>query len=286
MNDKIVMRHCLGDSSMPVTELSEAPLVFVLPGLADDDYNFQKDWGLLGRDLRIVKIPRLDWTDLVQPGSDIRTMISHVKRQIENSSDAHPVRIVGYSIGGFLGYYCALDLQAEGRPPLRLAILDTSPPNQIATGALPLRKRFQERLRKLATLDLRKGLGSVLSKFATKKSFLPHLRRLSRFRYTRLPFNMESYLHHKITWQMEINLILSWDEARNPPNPPLMTPTTVLLSADYDVVDGIERAWRDYCPNSTLIRVAGDHDTMLQPPNNGPLFSLITKAMTGEDSAR
>jgi thioesterase domain-containing protein len=264
------------------SELTEKPLVFLLPGLIDNDPEFDRVWDPLRDRFEILGVSYLDWTELIKPGADIMSLVLHIKKQVEDRAPTGPLRLAGYSIGGRLAYAVAQEFQLEGRPVARLVILDAAV--DLEKSSLPLSKRVRDRIRQLFRFNPRGALASVCAKIATRASFRPSLRKLSRFRRTRLPFHFDHYLHQKITMQVELQMFRSGWRAMGPGETRLSTCTVIFRSADYDHYTNPDLGWGAYCSNFTVTRVAGDHGTMLHEENNGPLLASIASMMTLEES--
>ena len=72
--------------------------VFILPGVDDN----LRMWAPLQEAFDGRIIDYLDWTKLLT--ASLADLAAHVLRQIENLSPAGEIRLVGYSLGGSLGY--------------------------------------------------------------------------------------------------------------------------------------------------------------------------------------
>ncbi len=271
----------LGTESEVAAAPAKAPVVFLLPGLIDDDPEFDAVWDPIRKNLDLVKITYLDWTELIKPETDITKVILHLTRQMESRVPAGPLLIAGYSIGGRLGYAAAAALEAGGRSVMRLAILDASANTE--QGSVSLAKRFHTRIRNLFKFHLRSAVAALLAKLLTRDPMLPLLARLSRFRHKRLPLGIHQHLHRTLTMQMELRLFRSWWQALTPPTFPLVAPTFVFRSEDYDSAQREDLGWSDYCVNCKVIRVAGDHGSMLHADKNERLLALMTEIMTATE---
>jgi thioesterase domain-containing protein len=253
------------------------PVVFLLPGLIDDDPEFEEHWDPLRKAIPLVRVSYLDWTELVKPGSSFSDIVTHVRWQIENLSPDRPLLIVGYSVGGCIAYACTLALESAGRSVRYVTIIDA--PAKMEWSSLPLGKRIRNRIRSLLKPDLRGAAASVFAKILTSDHGRPVLRRLSRFRNTRLPLNFDWYLHRKLTMQMELRLLPSWWQETMLLSSRLSTPILVFRSADYDAIKDESLGWNSYSSDCKTIRVAGEHGSMLHAENSGTIFSSIVNLM-------
>jgi thioesterase domain-containing protein len=251
----------------------------MLPGLIDDDPEFDKVWVPLRKDMRIVRLSYLPWSELIQPDAGIPTLVAHLNRQIEAHAPTGPILIAGYSFGGCLGYLCAVALQAAGRPAARLAVLDA--PANTKVYVLPASKRLRYRIRAIRKFHFRRGLASVIAKIATRPALSALLRRAAPFRNAELPFGMREFLDTKLTMQMELRLFRPWWAEIQPPPEPFLTPTFIYRSADCDSFEDEDMGWGVLCRDCTVIRVPGDHGSMLHEGKNMFLLESLTKAMIG-----
>jgi thioesterase domain-containing protein len=264
-----------------VTLPAEIPVVFLLPGLGDRDPELVKFWEPASDVLQVVPITYLDWSELVQPGSDFFTLISYVKRQIEAHTPSGPVRLAGYSIGGHLAYACALAFHEEGRVVSCMVLLDS--PANIDEFMPPLGERLRARLEQFLSFDLRAGLASIVAKYLVTERGLPRLRRMISSRQRSLPFHFERYLHSKVTMQLLMRIFPAWWSTRANPVSRLPVPTVLFRSEEHQPVERRDLGWGDYCQNLKVIRVVGTHRGMLDPEVSGPLLAGVVSAMTAPD---
>jgi thioesterase domain-containing protein len=259
--------------------LREKPVarVFVLPALIDNDPAFDRVWDPVRETLHILRLSYLDWTELVKADTTFNTLIDHVIGQIEGESPLGNLRIMGYSIGGCLAYACARALEDKGRSVLRVAILDAAA--NIERVPMSRAQRLKLRLRDVAKVRFRGALASIIAKLLTREKSLPLLRRLSRFRHTPLPFDFGRYLHQKLTMQLELRVFRGWWDRMKPPESLLQAPTYVYKSEDFDDYQREDLGWESFCQDCTVIRVAGDHGSMLHTENNGPLLRSLVEVM-------
>jgi thioesterase domain-containing protein len=270
----------VGNGGAPGMPMAELPIMYLLPGIIDSDPDFDRVWNPLRNTLRIVKVSYLDWTELIIPGADIASVISHVKRQIEIDSPTGPIRLAGFSFGGYVAYACALAFQSAGRSVACLAIVD-APAIKMR---LPWKKRFRSRIQRVSSFDLRAALASTIAKFASRKYAWSLLRRFSRFRSVSLPLDFGEYLHAKITMQLQLQMCATWSSTVAPSAAPLVAPTFIYRSTDLNSAHEEDLGWGRYCSNCKVIRVPGDHLTMLFAENNGMLLSSIRANMTAPEA--
>ena len=255
--------------------------VFMLPGLGGEDApELEGFWGTFRDVLPVVMVSFYDWTDLARPGIDFHALVLHIKRQIESHRPTGPLRLAGYSMGGHLAYACALAFQAEGRQVERLVLLDA--PADMEAFSPPLNDRLRERIGRLLSFELLPGLASLIAKFATTERGLPLLRRMTRFRKTRLPLNFHHYLHRKLTMQLLLRMFMPWWRTMAHPSPPFAAPSFLFRSEELQHFRDEDLGWSEYCLDLTVVRVAGSHHSMFDPRNSGPLRAAFLEAMTAQ----
>ncbi|WP_150133038.1 alpha/beta fold hydrolase [Acidisarcina polymorpha] len=257
---------------------SAKPVVFVLPGLGgEEDPELEKFWAPSRDKLEILSLRYVDWTDLVRENCDFSSVVTHVKRQIENRLPAGPVRMAGYSIGGHLAYALAVSFQAEGRPVVCVVLLDS--PAELSSLTPPFRKRMKARLDGLLAFNPRASLASLFAKVLIREQMHPLLRRFSHYRSKHLPFRFDTFLHRKITMQLIRRIFPAWWGSLTSQGIPLTMPTFLFRSGEHEPYEADDLGWQKYCPDLKVIPVPGTHRGMLDPSINGPLRAAFLQAM-------
>jgi thioesterase domain-containing protein len=251
------MSYARESSTSTGNKVERTSAVFILPGV-DDNLRL---WTPLQEAFGSKIIDYLDWTELLT--ASLADLVAHVLTQIEDLSPAGEIRLVGYSLGGSLGYAVAKALQTAGRPVSCLVLLDASA--EVAPPPKSLGRRLRERFKQLLTLASRDGIASLAAKLLMLQPAMPLLRYIARRRDTRLPFNFDTYLHRKIAIQVMRPLYWSWWRSTVESGSSLMTPTILFRSEDHGPFESEDLGWKSLCKNLTVIRVAALHDTMLDP---------------------
>ena len=239
-------------------EVERTSAVFILPGVDDNI----KLWAPLQEAFCSRIVDYLDWTKLLT--ASLADLAAHVLRQIESLSPTGEIRLVGYSLGGSLGYAVATALQTAGRPVSCLVLLDASA--EVAPAPKSLGRQLRGRFKQILTLASRDGIASLAAKILMLQPAL--LRYLARRRDTRLPFNFDAYLHRKIAIQV-MRPLYSWSWWRSTVESgfSLMTPTFLFRSEEHDPFETEDLGWEGLCKNLTVIHIAAAHDTILDPEN-------------------
>jgi thioesterase domain-containing protein len=263
-----------------IGEMSEKPLLFVLPPLIDNDPLFDRVWDPLRATFDIDRLSYLDWTELAKEGADLLTLKAHVRHQIESKSPSGPLWILGYSLGGWLAYLCARDLEEAGRTVVSVAILDAAATKQPDAATLAYKLRC--RLQRLFSLNVRGTIASIIAKCLIKEPSLRILHKLARFRHIPLPLSFDMYIHPKLTMQMELRLFHAWWATASPPAMPLNASTFIYRAESFNSLAREDLGWGEYCSNLKVIRVAGDHGSMLHKKNNAALLASIAEVMSSD----
>ncbi len=261
------MSYARESSTSTGNEVERTSAVFILPGVDDD----LRIWEPLREAFGSRIIGYLDWTELLT--ASLADLAAHVLAQIENLSAAGEIRLVGYSLGGSLGYAVAKALQTAGRPVSCLVLLDSAA--DVDPTPKSVARRLRERFRQLLTLASRGGIASLAAKVLTLQPALPLLHYVARWRDTRLPFNFDAYLHRKITIQVMRRLYWPWWRSIVESGFSLTTPTFLFRADEHEPFESDDLGWKCLCKHLTVIRVAASHDSILDPDNAGSIRAQL-----------
>jgi thioesterase domain-containing protein len=228
--------------------------------------------------IRLEPIKYPNWPRFLSGGFSMEILIAELVEQIVTKVPEGRVSIVGYSIGGHLGYACALRLQAIGREiagfcAIDSAIITSSEPRpgwigRHLEGALRLLHdgRFHELPTFLRTRFWRVQLrlllrgAPALIRILARSERGPALAALDPI--------LEGELNGLLTAQEAAPWIASLERdpvAMNAPAVLLRTPETA----------GDDAAWQRRCPNIEIIEIDGNHTTLFQPENVGSFCEAL-----------
>ena len=166
--------------------------VFILPGV-DDNLRL---WEPLQEAFGSRIIDYLDWTELLT--ASLADLAAHVLTQIESLSPAGEIRLIGYSLGGSLGYAVAKALQTAGRPVSCLVLLDASA--EVDPAPKSLGRRLRERFNKFSPSLRATGIASSRCQNRRFNRLMPSTPYRSPARY-QAAFQLRTPIHRKIAIQ-------------------------------------------------------------------------------------
>jgi thioesterase domain-containing protein len=222
--------------------------------------------------IRLEPVQYPAWPTFVSGRFSMEMLISELVEQIVAKAAAGRVSIVGYSIGGHLGYVCALRLEAIGREVAGFCAIDSA----MITRAEP-RPGWIGRHLAEAMLLLHSGSLRQLPTFLRTRFWRAQLRLLLRG----APALLQTLAHSKCgptltaldpILEEELNGLLMAREAapwiasieRDPV--PMNAPALLLRTRG---TTGDDSAWRRRCPNIEIIEIDGTHTTLFEPENAG-----------------
>jgi thioesterase domain-containing protein len=245
--------------SIPIIFLSGAgggsPDLNVFRKGVDDATNFE-----------VIGYP--DWQQCTADGFSPAVLIEDIAAQIVSKIPHGPIRIVGLSLGGHLGYALGVHFQANGREIAGLCAIDSfmfasSEPSAGWKGRA-LEEGF-ELLRKRRVAEF----GSfVRSKFwramvRLAGSRLPGLvRKLSSS--SRLPtiFAFDPTAEKELSMRLLVRELAPWLGSVDREPVALRAPSILLRTP---LTSGDDDAWRRRCPSLEILEIKGQHHSLFEP---------------------
>ena len=263
------------ESSFPVIFLSGAgggaPDLNVFRERADDTTSFE-----------VISYP--GWKRYVADGFSAQVLIADLTEQIAARVPQGPIRIVGLSIGGHLGYAAALRLLSMGREVAGFCAIDTfmiasSKPSAgwkgraFAQGLELLRgRRFGELVR-----FLRSKFWRALVRLSGNR--LPGL--LQRFSSSgRSPSlsDFDPVFEEELSMRLLIEVAAPWVASLDR-NPVALNAPAALLRTRQTAGD--DPIWRSRCPKIEIFEIQGQHHSLFEPENAGSLREAFLTATRG-----
>jgi len=249
--------------------------IIVLPGA--DGHVMDLSMLRAGRNdrLRFDPIEYPGWSRYISNEFSANALISDLTEQIAARVPRGPIRIVGYSIGGHLGYAAALRLQAEGREIGGFCAIDSliTQPRRLwgaratAQGLELLRqRRFRDFVYVVHSLIWR-ALIRITSKL------LPGL--LRGFSMPERPRGSELDLETELSMHLLLQKLGPWISSLDREPVALRAPTILLRSSAAGRDD---EAWRRRCPDVKIYEVAGTHSTLFEARNIASLRDAFIEA--------
>src|SRR6185312_17207981 len=93
----------------------QRPLVFLMPGLADDEQRLALFRTALRDRVRFHLVEYPDWPEMARPNWGFSDLAASIERQVLAHSAGAPILLSGYSFGGEVAFAVARRLIASGR---------------------------------------------------------------------------------------------------------------------------------------------------------------------------
>jgi thioesterase domain-containing protein len=231
--------------------------------------------------VRFETIAYPGWQRYVEDGFSAESLVAELTAETVKRVPAGPVRIMGLSLGGHLGYAVALRLREMGRKVALFCAIDSF----LVASSEPS-SGWQRRALGDALDLLRKGRFKELATFARSKAWRAVMRlaggrltgQLRRFSGSgQLPaiFTADAVAEHELSMRLLLREIAPWVAAldRNPV--PLPVPAILLRTAASAQFD---QAWTRRCPHVAIREVPGKHLTLFEPENIAGLRQAFAAA--------
>ena len=264
--------------------------VFLLPGIAGFQPSLARIRALCSHRLNVVALPYPGWQAMVQPGASFATIVDDIIAQIVTHAPTGPIRLLGHSFGGWVGYHAAAALIHAGRSVPYLGLLDTGG-GEFTPQPVPRLRRFISLATWRAFITdfradpwltiLRRTLPGAR---ASRPPWRDMLLWLSKFHAPR-SLRPTAFLVHQYLSQA-LRVALAKNAIAETHMEPIATPTFLFRAADERHGGPDDDGWRARCPNLKLLRVPGTHVTMTDDENLQALCQQIveTTALAGEQA--
>jgi phthiocerol/phenolphthiocerol synthesis type-I polyketide synthase D len=232
--------------------------------------------GLLGDRQRCYGFERLD---------DVSTVEEKAARYIEllrDIQDTGPYRLAGWSFGGCLAYEVAAQLTERGERVDLVALIDSilplrTPGESVAQSLLDRIGRFVDHVQRLYEVSL-----DISRETLARLSEDDQLRLVRDRLADRVPDMGDAVVQHQYTSYVDARVAERYQPGRYS-GPVLLFrstephPLTTSLDPRYLRTDD-SLGWHEFCADLTVIRVPGDHLSMIDPPH----VSLIAERLEQE----
>jgi thioesterase domain-containing protein len=228
------------------------------------------------------------WQRSMAEGFSAEVVLDGLTAEIEKKAPSGPIRIMGMSLGGHLGYATALRLQARGREIAGLCVVDsfmieTSKPTA----------GWQGRALSQGMDLLRKGRFMDLARFARSKAWRallrvggkPLLNLLGRFSASggmNSVLAADAVAEQELSMRLLIGHLAPWLVELDREPVPLLAPVA-LLRTKASARDDI--AWMRRCPYLSIHEVPGTHQTLFEAEHLGELRKAFGTAAMEFDRA-
>jgi thioesterase domain-containing protein len=205
------------------------------------------------------------WRRYVEIGFSADKLVEELAAQMAVRAPEGPIRIIGISIGGHLGYAAALNLQAGGREIGGFCAIDTF----ITTSASPMAGWKARALRTSAGLlrdrrldEFGRFLRSRFSRLLLRSAgsrLASVVRRIARM--GRLPgiFAADPIFEEELNMRLLIQEVAPWIASLDREPIPLSAPAVLLRTGANEDADSV---WKRRCPGIKILEIPGDHHTL------------------------
>ncbi len=210
------------------------------------------------------------WRRYVEEDFSAEKLVEELAAQIATRTTDGPIRIIGASLGGHLGYAAALRLQTSGREIRGFCAIDAFAVTSAATSAGWTSRAFRAAAELLGEQRLPEFSRFAKSRFwrAALQLSGDHLKGLVRKAAPsgRLPkiFDVDPLFEEELSMRLLVRAVAPWVAALDDDPAPLRAPGIFMRTASAARADLL---WRRRCPQLKVVEIGGDHDTMFSPEN-------------------
>ncbi len=206
------------------------------------------------------------WPSYVKKEFSAAKLVEDLSAKVAERVPEGPIRIIGMSIGGHLGYAVALNLKAKGREIGGLCAIDTF----TATSASPM-AGWKGRALKTGAALLRGRRFSDFGQFFRSRLWRASMR-LSGRRLGdlvnilapsgRLPWFLaiDPILEEELSMRLFAREVVPWVATLDRDPIPLQAPSILIRTESTDDADAV---WRRRCPQIKIVQIPGDHYSIL-----------------------
>jgi thioesterase domain-containing protein len=250
------------------------PIVFLMPGLDDDEKRLALFRTALQDRVRFILIEYPDWPEMARPGWGFADMVDAVARQVVGRGTGGPVLLTGYSFGGQVAFATACRLVEQGCPVRWLGILDTDitdVPQPLSGGLLERLRRYCGEIARDVRRDrLHKSLGLLLAKLVRDGAALPFADRMAPSWRALLPLRTQFWFDRRTRSILRMRAL--WATSGAAGCDTLDAPVTLFRSEAGRGSSPPDLGWGARCPALSIVPISGDHHTLFDPPYRDELY--------------
>jgi len=214
------------------------------------------------------------WKSFVAVDFSAEAFVADLVARIAEKTSG-PIRIVGLSIGGHLGYGAALRLRAMGREVAGLCAIDSFMVASSAPSAGWQRRALKEGFDLLSRCrfgDLARVLRSKFWRALLRLSGgrLPQLlQRICSRSWLSSGLLFDPVLEQELSMRLLIREVAPWIASLDREPVAVLDAPAVLLRTKSS--SGDDPAWRRRCPQLKIVEIEGQHHTLFEPENAATL---------------
>jgi amino acid adenylation domain-containing protein len=245
----------------------DIPLVFLFPGILDDDPALARFRAAFDKQIRFRLIDYPPWRDTAAANGTLDSIVDTAVARICAEPACEVYRIAGYSFGGIIAFEVARRLVAGGCRVDFLGLIDTRRWDLSSGSGSARFHRFLDE-RPNWRIDWLKAL---IANMVRQRRY-GQLAAVERLLMTR-PGKLALWFKRRVTHELRYQAFLQWQPM------PLAVPTEVYLSDDRWPDEPADFGWSGLCRPLHLVPVGGNHATVIQPPHRDKLCNAFTAAL-------
>ena len=263
------------------TQPDRRPTLCLFPGLGGDEPRLAQFRAGLQDRLRFVLIGYPDWPEMVRRGRRFEVLVDLAVSQITASQPSGDLLVAGYSFGAEIAWAAVRRLVELGRQVRFLGILDSDLDRVAEVAATEQRGSVlangRRVMRETAYDRLHAGAGFLLSKLVRDVVGLERSLRYARLWRPLLPARTGFAFDQRMRLILRLHARWQWSRTDEPTM--LGVPTVLFRSTAHDDDAAPDLGWTSRCSRVSVVPVAGDHRTMLDPPHRAALCARFAEAV-------
>jgi thioesterase domain-containing protein len=257
------------------------PVVFLMPGLDDDEMRLALFRRTLAKRVRFILVDYPDWPEMLRAGWGFAELVDAAMTQVLHCRSGAPLLLTGYSFGGEVAFATASRLAALGHAVRWLGILDTD----LTHVPQPFTGGFMDRLRHYTAEivhdvrhnRLHKTVGLFLAKLARQGFGLRNAARMAPWWRPLLPLRTQFWFDRRTRSILRMEALWRWLDATDAGT--LASPVTLFRSRLGRGASPPDLGWSVRCPALSIVQVPGDHHTLFDAPQRDLLCARFSEAI-------
>jgi thioesterase domain-containing protein len=256
------------------------PVIFLFAGLTGDLTELAALCLGCQDTLSTVTIDYPHWTEMRSRAMTLDDFVAHCRQQIEAHPSPGPQFLAGYSFGGHIAFAVAAELEASGTTVGRLGLLDTAAIPPVDTRPRSASRRLRDLANAFRAGDLDSQIGRIIAGLMRFSGYDWPLRLAARLRSVRLPRNMGTHIDVALQMHFNFQILLELLDRMSRPAPPQAFPAVLFRCGNHGPDEPDDLQWGRHLAHLRIIPIAGDHLSLMDPPNIAALCAAFGGAMT------
>jgi thioesterase domain-containing protein len=266
--DILPLQHNGGDED-------DRSIIFLLPGLSGDMTELAALLPPALAPLHFVPIRYRHWSHLQRDARELDQLVADCIRQIESYQPDGTILLVGYSFGGLVAWAVARAMVASGRQTIVLGLIDALASKKLdgmtGNGAGRWARLVQGVRRGQTDEQIARILASVLYRRRSTWMLRVFMRlyRLGLFPSMLRLMDLNLQMQHHLILVRECTARMSASDER------LWYPIALFKCSSRNAGEGADLGWGRYVPKLRVVTIAGDHESILRPPNTNQIAAEL-----------